>query len=820
MINATETVAASHETLAQKIDEDVEHSLREYGTKNRDLASMPVVQNDLASLAKNLEGAQKKVDKAKEKGPKGADKLASAVHNAEEVNQQWESRAPFVFEQLQAVDEGRLNHLRDVLTQLGTHETDHVERCREAAESCLNALLNVETADEIKTFAAKANGGRPVQVRRPETSPSAPPSAPAAPSAATATTTAAPAAAPSLVQDDVASQNSEAPTTTGRGAPPPVPEPRHPLGGLKRLGTVMSSRRKSIAQPSGGSIFSDKKGRSPFSTFKRGDSRDMQIPESPSSGQDRPNTGLTTQESVAESARQPSESRDREGLSVVSPIIQEPQSTAPAAAAGATNGRPDQEPQAAPSVGITSTAPNESRVDSEGFSERPQAVDEITRTQREAVGLDEHGMNLTIREQPIFEDESQAKQAMDDMANTLRMRAPQPGIRRNAGTIRGRRDVRNTVFVPNAQPMGHESSLALGGAGVAGVAGGAGVAGAALSASPSLSARHATSPSNATDDHTISDTTSIRSSTTVQTAPAPLVHQDLHGPGLNASVIETVNAWFSEGAVTKSFVIGELALAYNSAPGASFDNMRVRLNNFHVLEKVAANPHFVTENKGAELTEEKRGEYNVALPSISRASPTVAFKYQIHLDQPNSSAYCPIIFKPAWNIEEFQASVIVFYYVNPAFTSSVPVESIVVKNLVLTVNLDISPAESREVAHATNAVMHPNQGATFRRKHSAVTWKLPELEVKAGGDGKFLVRFTTSSSWPRQGKVEAKFETHSTDGSSRLGISAASESTGKAADPFADDGSPTPSAGSQSPQTTWDEVPTARKLVTGKYVSS
>lgn len=30
-------------------------------------------------------------------------------------------------------------------------------------------------------------------------------------------------------------------------------------------------------------------------------------------------------------------------------------------------------------------------------------------------------MNLTIRDQPIFEDESQAKKAMDDMANTLRM---------------------------------------------------------------------------------------------------------------------------------------------------------------------------------------------------------------------------------------------------------------------------------------------------------------------------------------------------------------------------------------------------------------
>lgn len=35
--------------------------------------------------------------------------------------------------------------------------------------------------------------------------------------------------------------------------------------------------------------------------------------------------------------------------------------------------------------------------------------------------MDESGMNLKIRDQPIFEDENQAKQAMDDMANTLRL---------------------------------------------------------------------------------------------------------------------------------------------------------------------------------------------------------------------------------------------------------------------------------------------------------------------------------------------------------------------------------------------------------------
>lgn len=310
----------------------------------------------------------------------------------------------------------------------------------------------------------------------------------------------------------------------------------------------------------------------------------------------------------------------------------------------------------------------------------------------------------------------------------------------------------------------------------------------------------------------MSDTTSIRSGHTVT---GPPIHQDLHKPGLNASIIETVSAWFSEGAVTKSFVVGELALAYNQQPETSLNSIRVRLDNFQVLEKVAANPHFVTEQRDTVQTEEKRGEYNIALPSISRPSPTVGFKYQIHIDPSNSSAYCPIIFKPAWNIEEFQASVILFYSVNPAFASSTSVDSVVVKNLILTVNLDTTPEEAREVAHATNAVMYPNQGATFRRKQSAVTWKIPELEVKTGADGKFLVRFSTSSSWPKQGKVEAKFDVDTTDAGGRLGISAASDNVeAREADPFADEDA--------EPQlaVTWNEVPTARKLVAGKYVSS
>ncbi|EPS25275.1 hypothetical protein PDE_00208 [Penicillium oxalicum 114-2] len=810
IINATETLATSHETLATKIEEDVERPLREYSAKNAEMQSMPGVQNNLSSLAKNLEAAQKKVDKAKGKGTKGASSLSGAIAAAEEVNQQWESRAPFVYEQLQAADESRLNHLRDVLTQLETHELDQVERCREAAESCLNVLLNVQTADEIKTFAAKMAGKRaqftPRLSSRQNSQADVNPAASIAPSTAdseapTAPPAAAPLAPPSRIQDDAASQRSGrsetlAPAGTSSQTPPaPEPLPRHtPLGGLRRLGTVMN-RRKSVVPPMGGSSDrkAEKKHRSPFSSFMRSDSsREAQIPESPPSTADRPGTSLTEESSL----RNENISHDTDTVGAMAPTFaSQPETSAP-------NENTPRSEEISMTNGTSQLQPSQPNVDSEGFTERPSSVDEITRAQREASAVEDSGVNLTIRDQPIFEDESQAKKAMDDMANTLRMRAPQPGIRRNAGTLRGRRDVRNTVFVPNA------------GADMTGSSAGSDQFG------PS-SPRHAASPTNTIDDHAMSDTTSVRSGHTAHSL-GPSIHPELHEPGLNASIIETVSAWLFEGKVTKSSVVGELALANNPQPGHSVGKVLIRLDNFASLEKVAANPHFVHESNG-EGIEDKRGEYEIQLGSISRSMPTVAFKYQVHIDPMNPSAYSPVIFKPAWNIEENQASAIIFYSLNPSFISA-SAGSITLKNVALTVALDVAPEDEvtkqprESVAHAASAVMYPNSGAVFRRKTSSVIWKIPELEVKAPGsggeDGKFLVRFTTTTPGPRKGNVEARFEFTNTETGSRLGISRApAQASESEVDPFADSGKlPSPSP--------WESVPTTRKLVAGKYVSA
>ena len=109
-----------------------------------------------------------------------------------------------------------------------------------------------------------------------------------------------------------------------------VPEPRHtPLGGLRRLGTVMN-RRKSIVQSSSGAFpLSEKKGRSAF-PFRRGDtSRDGQHTQLPSTppGRDTPSTGFDSITTPPDRGYTSSESRPREDLNAIAPIQETPVTT-------------------------------------------------------------------------------------------------------------------------------------------------------------------------------------------------------------------------------------------------------------------------------------------------------------------------------------------------------------------------------------------------------------------------------------------------------------------------------------------------------------
>lgn len=200
--------------------------------------------------------------------------------------------------------------------------------------------------------------------------------------------------------------------------------------------------------------------------------------------------------------------------------------------------------------------------DSEGFTARAPMNDPISEAQREAAGEEADQLfKLNIQNAPVEEEDPQAKEAaLSSVANTLKQG---PATRRTS-TIRGRRDVRNTVYVPppGAAAGFNESALP------------------AISASPPMPAGAVfpRSPAlqNLASEASVagtSDTQSVRSGHSLGTL-VHAKHPEMSGPGLQSSIIETVSAVFEDGAVKSANISGELAFVNNEADDVSSEKSK------------------------------------------------------------------------------------------------------------------------------------------------------------------------------------------------------------------------------------------------------
>lgn len=123
---------------------------------------MQTMSSNLSVIAKELEDAREKSEKLSKKGGKAsALKVDAATARLESATSQWESQAPFILETLQALDEQRCNHLRDVLTQFETHEVDQSDRLRAAANDALATIIEADTMKEVENFVSRVTAGKP-----------------------------------------------------------------------------------------------------------------------------------------------------------------------------------------------------------------------------------------------------------------------------------------------------------------------------------------------------------------------------------------------------------------------------------------------------------------------------------------------------------------------------------------------------------------------------------------------------------------------------------------------------------------------------------
>ena len=439
------------------------------------------VQGNLASLARDVDTSQAKAGKKPGRSRRGT----NASDDVGAATGQWESQAPYVFEMLQVVDESRFNRLRDVLTQFQTHEIDRVEKSRGTAEQCLNTLLNVDTRDEIKAFAVRSVEGA------------------SAPSARTRSRTnrrqsrmvdqsfLAPPPTLNPDNDDRTSQRSQSSRFNHlpqrfhqlvKGSDDGNTndsctvheEKKSRLGGLRRLGTVISRRRHSAIPPipkvspsknRGGTKLgssTELSGESP----SRSQARERQLPETPSRSGQRSVTPSAGAVPPLPATVQPERTSSRNYLGRSSSQASEANgiSTRPSGY-GMTNGGQNyssyQQPQsnetngapelvAPPQVRISRWSHDESRSNRVQLHEEPtgtpssfetsqQSNDPISQAQAEAARLvprihlrsqsspllsfgDMSGQpyKVDIRDAPIREEGNDAQMAMSNVANTLR----------------------------------------------------------------------------------------------------------------------------------------------------------------------------------------------------------------------------------------------------------------------------------------------------------------------------------------------------------------------------------------------------------------
>lgn len=397
------------------------------------MQAMSTISGNLSSMAKEIDMAQKKAEKLTQKGGKAAtDKVAGAASEVEGANAQWESQAPYVFEKLQAVDESRLNNLRDLLTQFQTHEIDQVERSRVTAEDCLNSLVTLDTADEVKMFSLRAVQGRPrlastIRERRRTL-----PGSTSAPS----TDMPPPPLPTQRAQDDNALTQTLSPPSVADGASErsgSVEQERERkrstgFGGLKRIGTVLGrtpkkDKNKNKDKDKERPGLPDRKSSSNLSNAfaslgGRGKSR----------GRDSAMPPPAEEEELPSQAGTPARERDEpplpaapEGVNGISKDLDEI-SPAPQVN-GAQDSSFSQDVLQSFNTTESQTLPPEPAKDAEGFSIAPPATDAISQAEQEAAGTGalgaEPAFKLDIRNAPI-QEEGDTSAAFNNMANSLR----------------------------------------------------------------------------------------------------------------------------------------------------------------------------------------------------------------------------------------------------------------------------------------------------------------------------------------------------------------------------------------------------------------
>lgn len=318
---------------------------------------------------------------------------------------------------------------------------------------------------------------------------------------------------------------------------------------MKRFGTMLGRRRQSIHAGSFGRSGSPSRGFSSLGPPPR--SRDGRSAPSPRASSSNLRESTRQNSSLGAVAESPRASRQLPPKESSTSEVADEATNAHRNVNGDSTGDKDLIDTAAPSGSPPPQLDGSNVIhtnrDAEGFSVPLAANDPISQAQKEAANENEStpAFKLNIAQQAIKEEDADAQAALSSVANTLRS-ASIPAPTRKLGTVRGRRDVRNTMYIPAPEAVLPDPQRSPGGN--------------AGASSPSSQGAGRAANLAASVGELSSSADSIRSSTSA--GGYHVKHPEMTSPGLNSSIIETVNLLTENGEIKNASVIGEIALSY------------------------------------------------------------------------------------------------------------------------------------------------------------------------------------------------------------------------------------------------------------------
>lgn len=775
---------SANNTLRRVVEGEVIHPLTSYTTKNPQWSEMREMHAKLKEVAQNIEFSQEKVDKYRPNPAKFQEKLDKYEDQLQKSSDAWDVRAPYVFEVFENTDLSRLNFLRDSLLRFITAYTDSLNKISSSNEKTLETILNFNPEVEIERFAKVSIESTyiPKSAREAAESPRPPQSSSFNGNAGTATPTRS-SANKNRMSSIAGSALGAASIMTGSSSGKDEKE---------------KGRRRTKLKSKVGSIFGKKNKKNSKIT-----PLDDDIPESETSSLNNSFRGPVGRESRASSFMAvPSKSSAPSHLNHSSSNLnmqqqkQTGQYARETSPQGQQTSQPQQQPQQQPlqpssyrqeplqpTHGYQQAKPvqNVAKEATTPFSINQEPLKPATVGQPSSASFSD--VSSHINDTPV---DSQSPQSFD---NQEQHRAPPPPPSRKTGGFGSQNlsNIRedapysfdNTAHPPNGNSISHQvphGSLPEPPVARRDIQSG-------LFTNLNAADYEANQNKRLSSYNSFASIPQLRPQNTGSSLSTTglFQHPDMVSPGLNASIVEVVNAKFKDGEQVSSQVLGEVAFNYQDDGAAMPSKTNVKISGAELFGKIITNQQF--------LKQIDSNEFEIS-PSAIRERTVGGLKYSL------KDTAAPLVVLPVWRFEPHQASVMLTIKLAPHVASQLgDGESVEISDLVVAVSIE---------GVAKSALSKP-QG-TFNKDKSRVSWRFKDpVKLTATSDQKLVARFMTDQEAKESDRgVVLKFTINDTASAqatlSNLSISAHQYDE---EDPFA--------------QEEWAPVPCFKTVVAGNY---